>query len=382
MANIFDVEPPRWLQEIAKPIDTKQLGQVAGLMLAGASNAAGTNKSFSQGFQEARLNLADPMWKVRLAQDATRLQLDQVRAESALELMSLQREENRLWMQDIPTIKDFAAKPIEQQLSEPLTGLVSKRGNQMAVQMNRNASQSAVAKSMVQAKTDYDKRVAALIKLDPEAGVGLALPPNQYPRRINFASLELAEQHARMKAENIAGEAEIAARQRGDKVKTTISSDGKVTTTFEQQDDIQAKPEVLDLGGGKQVVYNQKGAFKIVDRNTGKQSGDLTPSQLNEIADNAFRSGNKAASKAIQEFLLEKAQRQISGKEAEAPRATGATKPVSSGNGLSFEGLLQWRSMNPSGPKSGHFRAPIEMRFVDESAQGAPVQPSPESVPY
>lgn len=91
--DIFNVEPPRWLQAIAQPIDTKLTGQVLGAALAGATNASArqheaqwqinpaTGKQVYMGERggswfsnflgataEAKMNMADPFWRIKADQ--------------------------------------------------------------------------------------------------------------------------------------------------------------------------------------------------------------------------------------------------------------------------------------------------------------------------
>ncbi len=80
--SIFDgTEPPRWLEQIAKPIDTKETGQTLGMMLGAGllalqsdptakPNDDGTRpvKGFQRGLYEARMNSSDPNWLVKTEQ--------------------------------------------------------------------------------------------------------------------------------------------------------------------------------------------------------------------------------------------------------------------------------------------------------------------------
>lgn len=79
MADPFAVEPPRWLQELAKP--PKGIGDTIGLALGGALNALKRDPNapkdapwlksrmgLQQGFAEGRMNLADPLWRAKAAQ--------------------------------------------------------------------------------------------------------------------------------------------------------------------------------------------------------------------------------------------------------------------------------------------------------------------------
>lgn len=79
MSIFGGIEPPAWLQQIAKPIDAKETGNDIGMMLGGGllalqhdpdakPNPDGTQprKGFAKGINEARNNIADPNWQVKV----------------------------------------------------------------------------------------------------------------------------------------------------------------------------------------------------------------------------------------------------------------------------------------------------------------------------
>lgn len=336
MANIFDVEPPRWLQEIAKPIDTKATGQFLGLLLAGATNAARNDTGFITGYQQAARQLGDPQWALKEQKMKLDILGEAAKTASALQMMDLQAAERAAWLQDLPTIREYAAKPLEQQVKEPLSGMTSKQGMQMAGQMNRAASSTAVAKSMSESKTSYDKRVADIIKADPEVGVGLALPPNQFPSPTNLKALEIAEERVRIRAENRAAEAELGAAARGDQPTTRIESGGKIVTTYRPATGAAAggKPLEAELTNGRKIVYNPKTlAFKFMDP-TGKETKEMSTTQMEQVA-KAIELDDPENAKKIRKFLTEQAVEQIEGKPKGG--AQGAKGPIS------FDDLQKWR---------------------------------------
>lgn len=84
MADIFNVEPPRWLQAIAQPIDTKLTGRAIATVLGGALGASARQEEVITGpggkpqerggswFQnflgamgEAKMSMADPLWRLK-----------------------------------------------------------------------------------------------------------------------------------------------------------------------------------------------------------------------------------------------------------------------------------------------------------------------------
>lgn len=332
MASIFDVEPPRWLQEIAKPIDAGKTGQFMGLLLAGATRSArddSGNTSFTEGFNEARMTLADPNWKLKMAQAEMKTLSEMARAESAWQRMAVGAQEEAAWLQDLPLLAEHSAKPLEQQLTEPLGGLKSKRGNAMAIQQNRAASSSAVAKAMQDSKSDYDKRIAEIVKEAPDIGSGLALQPNQFPRPNNWEALEIAEQRVALRRKIQGDSAAFEAEQRGDQVTTTIDEQGKVSKTY-RPGGTTVMPQEATLSDGTAIVYNPKSGHFVVKK--GDREKELSATQLGAIA-KEIRTTDPENAKLINDFLTQQAKEQISSKPA-----TGSK------GGIGWSDFQSWRS--------------------------------------
>ena len=80
--NIFaGTEPPAWLSNMARPINGKETGALFGKIIGGVANAVSLAKDkqdqgqdvswvgeLGAGMQEARLNMADPMWRIHAQQ--------------------------------------------------------------------------------------------------------------------------------------------------------------------------------------------------------------------------------------------------------------------------------------------------------------------------
>ncbi len=71
--DIFNVEPPRWLQAIAQPIDTKLAGRGIATLIGGALGASERQEqqggawfqNFLGAAGEARMSMADPLWRLK-----------------------------------------------------------------------------------------------------------------------------------------------------------------------------------------------------------------------------------------------------------------------------------------------------------------------------
>jgi len=109
MPNIFaGTEPPRWLTDIAKPIDSALLGQTAGMALAGGWLSASEGKPFSEGLAEARLNQQDPLWKLKAAQTQAQTKNAIAQYESKWRDIQFQDRDTSAWMnEDLPALSKF-----------------------------------------------------------------------------------------------------------------------------------------------------------------------------------------------------------------------------------------------------------------------------------
>ena len=163
MADIFSVEPPRWLQEIARPIDSRLTGQVAGTMLGGGINALADGTSFGQGFQEGRLAQQDPLWKLSAAAKQAQVAGAIAQAESAHWLANERKQKYLNWEEDLRTgVLDYVADPNADPSNPP------RPKSQEAVELlNRKFAASSANKIAVNAARTWD---TALQKLSERGG--------------------------------------------------------------------------------------------------------------------------------------------------------------------------------------------------------------------
>lgn len=86
MSDPFAIEPPRWLQEIAHPLDPKATGEALSGMLGGFYNMANGMDS-GDAFASARMSLQDPMWKFHM---------DTAKAKAQSQVLELAQQRNML----------------------------------------------------------------------------------------------------------------------------------------------------------------------------------------------------------------------------------------------------------------------------------------------
>lgn len=130
MSIFGGVEPPRWLQEIAKPVDARETGQELGFALGAGILAlqkdpeTGKMKGIQQGIAEARMNTADPQWQLK----SKALEADTVakwaNAYTGWQAFDYQKDQDAAWINhDLPLISELQKareKDPNAQLSEPL----------------------------------------------------------------------------------------------------------------------------------------------------------------------------------------------------------------------------------------------------------------------
>lgn len=207
MADIFGgTQPPAWLVE-----ETRQtpglLGDVAGQGMAAILNAVqrdpnatqGTSflesrKGIAEGISEARLNAADPLWKIKLTASMAQQQavtLGRVaQAQSQIALANERKEETSAWMQDAPKLSPWLSATPEQRRDMPEPIANSKAGI-TAIQRSRDAdtryfsqkdaqqlreANSKIQQENVKRSLDWQNAVGAA---DPDTQAQIAELPNQ-----------------------------------------------------------------------------------------------------------------------------------------------------------------------------------------------------------
>lgn len=188
MSNIFSgTEVPQWLQNIARPADTDVAAKVIGTGLGGLFNAARDAKytqdradaqeavgqpaqetktwlqEIPQGLAEARLNLMDPLWKVKLAQQGAQIKQHQAAAQVALQHADLMAHNAQNETDDAPIFSDWVKSIAADPTTPPPVGLKSQKYNQMVDQTMLKVQQQAIERQRNQNTMD-----TAAIKADLE----------------------------------------------------------------------------------------------------------------------------------------------------------------------------------------------------------------------
>lgn len=157
MADIFGgTQPPAWLTEVAtRNAEHGQWGQLAGTLAGGLLNSfqrdkvpvmdpetgqptgetkTGDRIGFLRGLTEARMNQADPMWKLKATQAQVNTLSTMAQTESAYALANERKQELRAWMQDVPSITPWLSMSPEQRKESPAPSVSSIKGMQAVQQ--------------------------------------------------------------------------------------------------------------------------------------------------------------------------------------------------------------------------------------------------------
>lgn len=265
MANLFDVEPPQWLQRIAQPADMLTASRVVGQGVGAAMKYAGDRTfdssnfgednpapSFRQDLGEARLNQIDPFWKLKVEQlklknTETAAQLASALSTAELRKRTIQDEtEDSLRLSHIAT--GAAGDP--DRLITDLSQFVPKsaRGVQGAEQLRLAATQSTQRKSQgLQAQT-YIKALSDISKTHPDlvSNEMWLTGDNPLPTPEQWTQLKSAQIIAQER-----GKAAVAEAAKTGNVTTQVSPTGAITTTVKPNTEMVELPiNFTDLPNG------------------------------------------------------------------------------------------------------------------------------------
>lgn len=184
MSSIFaGTEPPAWLEAIAKPIDSKLLGQtLGGVVGAVAREAAGASgdKNYSTNFltnlDDSFNSIRDPLWKVKSAQIQNEVQSQQVQLQSQQLQLENQKAENSAWMEDAPTFAEAMKQPPEWLAEHPISAR-SQRGIALARQINDSAWKTLDRRAADELRAQNSANARDHAKVITEFGSAIAEDP-------------------------------------------------------------------------------------------------------------------------------------------------------------------------------------------------------------
>ena len=203
MADIFQgTQVPAWLQRETEQ-QPGQLGDVVGLAAGGLMNALQrdpnapqdasfleSRKGVAEGLAEARLNIADPLWKLKVEQSKAAIMGRMAQAENAYAGAKQKVADTAAWMQDSQELTPWlSARPEDRQIM-PAPAVRSKAGATLVERTQTQDSRYFIGKEANRVRdessrvtlenqkraTEWDNAVGAA---DPTVTAQIAELPNQ-----------------------------------------------------------------------------------------------------------------------------------------------------------------------------------------------------------
>lgn len=189
MPNLWEVQPPNWLQDLTRPSEPGMAGKILGELVGGMAIAAQQAKgdvekaeargedatwtgawlrAIPRGIHENRLNLSDPMWRLKaqqaelgMAQTALGLQQTQQQIDLNKTKLRLNAEDLATvpkWLQDHPTV--------ESRMTAEWPTALTPEWNSNLNDLRLRDSQSTLAKTTVTGLKDLSDAVQEISKFD------------------------------------------------------------------------------------------------------------------------------------------------------------------------------------------------------------------------
>lgn len=351
-SDIFSVSPPAWLVDLTRP-KGPGIGAILGELVAGtaisAQQAGGKVKEaeakgedlswgrawlrdIPQGIAEARMNMLDPMWRLKVQEQGLRMQALQTDLEVKQKAMDDAAHEQReipMFMIKHPTWTDRqdALWPTARTaIGERMLNSLRDADTASA----RTHAMSAQEKIKVQGAQSFTDSVEALTKEFPDIGASLTGFFGRPPTPEAFQALDLANQTAEQRRANTRMAAENEAIARGQVPETRITDKASGVTTVYKSEPAGDKNRdrvgtEMTTPSGIRAVWVGPNQIRITEKSG--ESKDLTPGQLLTYAEKFKFSTNPTArdtAKQIATFLGEKAAEQIGRGKTNAPAAKPA----------------------------------------------------------
>lgn len=302
MALNFGIEPPRWLSDSAAWYRE--------------SGERSTNALTQSIFQGAKLGMEREQHTLNMASGLLQLQgQEEALSLNKMKTKALSQDMNAIpkWLQEHPTWESRQ----DSQWPTALTPEFDKRLNEIRV----TDARSVQAKAATEAVGAFSKRVNELSKSDPlAAGQFAPYVGKANPSPTILQALSVAEETAKVSAQNKKDLAALEAERRGDLATTTITDKG-ITTSYKPKPPApaDATPKTMTLDGGSVLAWVPGG--KTLHVINGKKKTELTPNQLQNISKGL--PDDDPHKKQISDFLANSAMEQVAPKsKTNAPSTT------------------------------------------------------------
>ena len=280
---------------------------------------------------EAKLNLQDPLWKLKAQKvqlgimgDALGIVSEQQKIDtnkSKIALMAKDTQDIPAWLREHPTV--------ESRMSAEWPAAMTPEWNSNLNNLRLRDSQSVQAKVIVSGVKTFADRLSALAKEDSVAAAQIAGASGQYTSRGQMPppaileALSVAEQASQQRKENERTAAVAAAEAAGQVPETRITDKG-ITTVYRPSSSTSTfQPREITLASGTRLIQTSPNQYRIAPVKGTERV--LTDSQLLQLATQLQKVGDAksmASADQIQEFLAKKAEAQIS-----TPASTATATP-------------------------------------------------------
>lgn len=177
MADIFNVQPPAWLQELTHS-DSRGLGRALGTLVGGAVIA--TDKATDENEQrswfkllpeslgEARLSLMDPMYKLTIQQNQMEIASKALGLDEMQQRIDLNKTKLRLNAEDLATVPKWLQDhpTVESRMTAEWPTALTPEWNSNLNDLRLRDSQSTLAKTTVTGLKDLSDAVQEISKFD------------------------------------------------------------------------------------------------------------------------------------------------------------------------------------------------------------------------
>lgn len=343
-ADIFEVAPPRWLQEIARPLDARQTGQTVGALAGGLITAAVQNKPIGEAIEDSFNELKDPLWQLHRTQAQVQLETHKIQLATAQQkLEATQHDQGVLpaWLQTNNTWD-------KRQNAEP-PYLLTPEAQRAWYQITEADARSAQAKADALGKQAFAKRITELSTLDPKAGALWSPLLGQRPTPEQAANLETAMETAQLQNTITKNQARFAfeenAKKTGQQVTQTYSEKSGFSISSRPPKETEyPKIEVTEAGGKRWLQYGKI----IIDLSKLSASDQHL---VNTLQTQSERVRADIIVSKLKGSELARAQTYLADADARTRAALTKYQPggatgTNSGGGINFDDFQQWKKSN------------------------------------
>ncbi len=212
-SDIFDVRPPAWLTDITRPSSPGMAGQIVGELVGGMAIAAqqakgdmdnGTADTWTgawlsripRGIQESRLNVADPMWRLKAQQAELGMAHTALGIQQQQQQIDLNKTKLRLNADDLDTVPKWLQEhpTVESRMDAEWPVAKTREWNENLDQLRLRDSQSNLSKARVTGLKELSDAVSAIALYDGTKAATLSAAIQPYAMKGQMPPPEITSQ--------------------------------------------------------------------------------------------------------------------------------------------------------------------------------------------